>query len=100
MMKRGLAFSFLLLFVITGSFPAGAQGDGKQPPITAQTAAEVRSLARLGRGTLNELAWSPNGKIVAIASSIGIWLYQAGNFEATPLLLENHTGWITSVAFS
>ena len=31
--------------------------------------------ARLGKGTINEVAYSPDGERVAVAGSLGIWLY-------------------------
>ena len=37
--------------------------------------------ARLGKGEINELAYSPDGKYLAVASSIGIWLYDADTYQ-------------------
>ena len=54
--------------------------------------------ARLGKGQINELAYSPDGTRLAVASSIGIWLYdtETGGEVA---LLTGHTGSVRSVAF-
>ena len=35
--------------------------------------------ARLGKGTIREIQYSPDGTILAVASSIGIWLYDMKN---------------------
>ena len=36
------------------------------------------ALARLGKGSIGDVAYSPDGTRIAVASSIGIWLYDAG----------------------
>ena len=33
--------------------------------------------ARLGKGHIGEIAYSPDGNRLAVASSIGIWIYDA-----------------------
>ena len=39
--------------------------------------------ARLGKGRANDSAYSPDGKRLAVASSIGIWLYDTDSGERT-----------------
>ena len=55
--------------------------------------------ARIGKGWISEIDYSPDGSLLAVASSIGVWLYDAhtGNEVA---LLTGHRGAVTSVAFS
>ena len=36
-------------------------------------------LARLGKGTVEEMAFSPDGQVLAVVGSIGIWLYDVGD---------------------
>ena len=61
--------------------------------------------ARLGKGEINEIAYSPDGTRLAVASSIGVWLYdtathQVGNSRNGEIaLLTGHTGGVSSVAF-
>ena len=55
--------------------------------------------ARLGKGRINEIQYSPDGTRLAVASGIGIWLYDARGGEEINLLTE-HTDWVRSVAFS
>ena len=42
--------------------------------------------ARLGKGWITEIAYSPDGTRLAVAGSIGIWLYDAQTGEALDLL--------------
>ena len=55
--------------------------------------------ARLGKGTISEIAYSPDGARLAVASSIGVWLYDARTDEEFKLL-SGHTGEVLSVSFS
>ena len=61
------------------------------------------AIMRLGKGAIGRgdraVAYSPDGTRLAVASAIGIWLYDVQtNTEVA--LLEGHTGGVTSVAFS
>ena len=56
--------------------------------------------ARLGKGWISgTVAFSPDGTLLAVASSIGVWLYDA-NTGAEVNLLTGHTSFVTSVTFS
>ncbi len=55
--------------------------------------------ARLGKGRINKIAYSPDGKRLAVASSIGIWIYDAHSGKELDLLT-GHTDWVRSVAFN
>ena len=55
--------------------------------------------ARLGKGTINDIAYSPDGTRLAVAGSIGIWLYDTATFQEGALLTGGATK-ITSIAFS
>ncbi|MCC6569814.1 MAG: hypothetical protein IT315_11310 [Anaerolineales bacterium] len=39
------------------------------------------AMARLGKGWVNDLEFSPNGKILSVATSIGVYLYQVETME-------------------
>ena len=55
--------------------------------------------ARLGNGNIHDIAYSPKGDRLAVASGIGIWLYDAKSGDEVGLLT-GHTGLVTCVAFS
>ena len=55
--------------------------------------------ARLGKGTIFEIVYSPDGTRLAVASSSGIWLYDTTTHQEV-LLLTGHTSPVTSITFS
>ena len=57
------------------------------------------AIARLGKGTIREIAYSPNGKHLAVAGSVGIWIYDMTTYQVRALLAD-FIGTVNSVAFS
>jgi WD40 repeat protein len=61
------------------------------------------AIARLGKGSISlgdrTMAYSPDGTILAVATEIGVWLYETRAYEATDLLI-GHTSPVRSIAFS
>ncbi|MDE2741760.1 MAG: hypothetical protein OXI58_09245 [Gemmatimonadota bacterium] len=61
------------------------------------------ALARLGKGAIGTgsraVAYSSDGTLMAVGSSLGIWLYDAHTYTEVALLT-GHTGPVNSVAFS
>ena len=55
--------------------------------------------ARLGRGTVTVVQYSPDGTRLAVGGGAGIWLYDVATREVKSLLTD-HTGPVHSVAFS
>lgn len=55
--------------------------------------------ARLGKGNINEIQYTPDGKILAVATDIGIGLYDTDTNKEIALL-GAHTGEINSIDFS
>ena len=58
--------------------------------------------ARLGKGKITgNIAFSPDGTRLAVASSIGIWIYDARPGKEKELdLFTGHTGGVIAIAFS
>ena len=56
------------------------------------------ALIRLGKGGNRAIAFSPDGQIFAVASSIGVWLYDVVTTRKLALLT-GHAGIVTSVSF-
>ena len=55
--------------------------------------------ARLGKGWVIEVRYSPDGTRLAVTGSIGIWLYDTATHREVALLT-GHKGPVNSVAFS
>lgn len=53
----------------------------------------------LRAGNIHEIAYSPDGKLLAVADGAGIWLYNAKNLDIIELL-QGHKGDVYSIAFS
>lgn len=67
--------------------------------ITPANAVAVTELARLGRGVINQVALTPDGEALAIASTIGVLLHKADNPEAQSKILEGQGGAV-SIAYN
>ena len=57
------------------------------------------AVTRLGKGSLIDITYAPNGLHFAVVSAIGIWLYDARTYKETALLT-GHTWEVSTVAFS
>ena len=61
------------------------------------------AIIRLGKGRLGDsdraVAFSPDGQLLAVASGIGVWLYDVATLREL-VLLTGHTGRAEAVAFS
>ncbi|MDE2889987.1 MAG: hypothetical protein OXR72_17430, partial [Gemmatimonadota bacterium] len=98
---------FLLFAGVFGTTcPTDPEPPPKTPPPDGSIATwnlPQHAVARLGKGTLSgrsyAIAYSPDGSRLAVGSHVGIWLYDAGNWEEQALL-SGHTGQVISVAFS
>ena len=66
---------------------------------TAKSNLPIGAKARLGKGEISDLTYSPDGTKLAVASSIGIWIYNAQTGEEIDLIT-GHTDWVLSIAFS
>jgi uncharacterized protein YjiK len=91
--------------------PAGDQLPTRSLPVQAGTlipkpivsispmnAGQVVELARWGKGLISEVAYSPDGKLLAVATSIGIYFYDTNTLAEVRIIESNSS--LTSVAFS
>ena len=56
------------------------------------------AMARLGKGTIRDIAFSPVGQYLAVASGIGVWIYEVATSRA--LMLMPTASVVRSVSFS
>lgn len=67
--------------------------------ITSENVSNLKEVARFGRGRISgEVAYSPNGRVLAVGTSNGVYLYDANTLKVIRLL-DSQT-WITRLAFS
>ena len=57
------------------------------------------ALTRLGKGYINDIAYAPNGTQLAVATSIGVWLYDTSTDTELNLLSEG-PDYVQTIAFS
>ena len=57
------------------------------------------AIARLGRGSLRDMAFSPDGQYFAVGTNIGLWLYELPTLSPIALW-ETDRGYIDSATFS
>lgn len=55
--------------------------------------------SRIGKGEIHQLKYFPNSKRIAVATSIGIWIYDVKTGDVLDLLTE-HTSPVKSIVFS
>ena len=57
------------------------------------------AIARLGKGGINLMRFSPDGTRLAVGTDVGVWLYDVPRREETALFT-GHTGQVNALAFS
>ncbi len=96
-MKKSWLFNVALLLVCVLCVQASRAQDDN--PFDLPEGA----LARLGKGAIGmggrAVAYSSDGTLLAVGSSLGIWLYDAHTYTEVALLT-GHTGTVNSVVFS
>ena len=91
-MKTKVLSIFLTLFLasIFSSSNAFAQG-------APQSHLPEGAIARLGNGIIHQIAYSPDGSQIAVASSVGVWIYDVDTGAEVALL---GGGSVTCIAYS
>ena len=95
MKKNILLFIFTLLLTL---YALISTAFAQYPPHT-QFSLPQGAKARLGKGSVMEIAYSPDGNILAVASSAGIWLYDTETYQERAFLT-GQRGEVTSIAWS
>ena len=93
MKTKTFATLLTLFFIISIYFPNANAED------YTQIGLPEGAKARLGKGIIYDIQLSHDGTKLAIASSIGVWLYDVNSRRETPLI-SAHTDTVTHVAFS
>ncbi|MDE0016335.1 MAG: hypothetical protein OXU51_09125, partial [Candidatus Poribacteria bacterium] len=91
--QKSLFFLLTLLIISTTVLPIGFAQDS-----TTWNLPEGAK-ARLGKGSIEDIVYSPDGALLAVASSIGVWFYDTNTYQEIELLTGD-TSWVWRVAFS
>lgn len=96
-MKIIIGAGILMVLLIFGIGVSEADVEGKAGiERVSQQGLPKAAKARLGKGGINALAFSPNGTQIAVGSNIGVWLYDVATGKAVAMF----PGMCQSVAFS
>ncbi|MCA9885395.1 MAG: hypothetical protein KC546_14295 [Anaerolineae bacterium] len=77
-------FLLLLVFSTSGLI---AQGQDNFQTITVENANRTTEIARLGRGWMQDIAWSPNGQSLAVSATTGVYIHDVSNQDSESLYL-------------
>ena len=98
--KRHLKTGLLLFVLVVFSCATPVTAQTFQPfdvsglaPLSPQNAQELTQLQVYGQGRPGEVAWSPDGSRLAVADTVGVWLYDAKDWTAAPKLIATF-GWV------
>ncbi|HRF98123.1 MAG TPA: hypothetical protein PLZ51_23110, partial [Aggregatilineales bacterium] len=75
MKKMGLLIFLIGIIGLMGMAVVAQDEAPQNPIITPENVTQIQELQMLGRGNALETIFSPDGTMLAVASSIGIWLY-------------------------
>lgn len=92
-MKKRRLFISALLVILLSFLPSSFALDYTQMGLPEG------AIARFGKGYINDIAYSPDGILLAVATSIGVWLYDASTDTELNLLSEE-PDYVQAIAFS
>lgn len=101
-MLRQSAFIFLLFllpFSVLLGHPSGQADVQSAQDDVQQWNLPEGAVRRLGRGSISEVAYSPDGGWLAVTGGVGIWIYEAHTLNPLKLLTGHREG-VKSVSFS
>ena len=94
------AFPMLILFGCSGSINPYTKNFNANEFVEGfnQNSQDYKEINNIGKGTINDLEFSPNGKQLAVARSEGLWLFDTGG-ETEPIVLLGHEGEVFVLAW-
>ncbi|MDE0313619.1 MAG: hypothetical protein OXM61_01845 [Candidatus Poribacteria bacterium] len=91
-MKTKIISFTIMLFTVTLLSSSFAQDN-------TQAGLPEGAIARLGKGGINIMQFSPDGTHLAVGTDVGVWLYDVPSGKETALFT-GHTGHVNALAFS
>ena len=93
-MKQKTSFIFALLLISMCFLPNSFAQNSSQWHLPEG------AIARLGKGSIVDITYAPDGAHFAVASTIGIWVYDAYTYKETALLTRHTWAEMSAIAFS
>ncbi len=84
---------FMILLLVVAMLPISFAQDNTQVGLPEG------AIARLGKGGINIMRFSPDGTHLAVGTDVGLWLYDVPDGKETALFT-GHTGHVNALAFS
>lgn len=91
-MKQIYTYTILIFLILITNTAIFAQDN-------TQVGLPEGAIARLGKGGINIMRFSPDGTYLAVGTDVGVWLYEVPNAKETALFT-GHTGHVNALAFS
>ena len=85
---------FFIIFLLLAAIPSNSFAQDN-----TQVGLPDGAIARLGKGGINIMRFSPDGSYLAVGTDVGVWLYDVPDGKETPLYTEN-IDVIRALAFS
>lgn len=93
-MKNSTFIIFTLLCIVLLSSAHSSPANDKM-----EFSLPDNAVTRLGKGIINDFKYSPDGEHIAVATSIGIWVYETTNYKVVSFLT-GHIGSVNCISFS
>jgi len=100
-MRIGMLAAGLMVFAVMNGVSGYAQEGAALAPISTENVGDLELIDALGDGALTQIAWSPAGDQIAVASTRGIWLHDvAGDISAPQRVALGEDESVEQIAFS
>lgn len=96
MHKKQLTFQFLFISTLLFSFITISDSIAEE---NTKVGLPEDAIARLGKGGINIMRFSPDGSYLAVGTDVGVWLYNVQDGTETALFAED-IGHVNALAFS
>ncbi len=88
--KRSLFSIFALLYIVSMPYLLSSFAQDY-----TQWELPEHAIARLGKGRIEDIQYSPDGTILAVATTIGIWIYDTETYQESALLTYQESALLT-----